>query len=375
MAYLGTKTGSKPWDVYDKVEVIAQNAELVAATDTKTNTSIPMSTQLKGDYSLSNTIKTLNFDAVTYTGNGTSQDIVTGISSVDFTASGNGSGYWLDRTVNQVKNDAGVVVDSGSCVVNTSKVHIKSRSLAASNYVWDSLRGKDVVLHTDTTAADETGYAALFGFSSTGFSVGNFSQNTNLATYIAYQTLYTHIKWGVTSQGKFQIEAYNPVTNEGMIYYLGSGVDGHQISHSQGVEIDYFDIKNLSDGIKNWITNSTYLTDSKVMVLNLTIAEASDGAFSESSSSALLLCVGVNSSAINSLNQEHIMYYKAKSETCTIGTYNGTGVAGNFVETLDVNGVARRPARIITKRVNDISDWVVLDNKRGFGSSVAYIKL
>jgi hypothetical protein len=69
--------------------------------------------------------------------------------------------------------------------------------------------------------------------------------NQNLITYIAYQTLYTHIKWGVTSQGKFQIEAYNPVTNEGMIYYIGSGVAGHQISHSMGVEIDYSDGKNL----------------------------------------------------------------------------------------------------------------------------------
>jgi hypothetical protein len=38
------------------------------------------------------------------------------------------------------------------------------------------------------------------------------------------------------------------------------------------------------------------------------------------------------------------MYYKCKSETFTIGTYTGTGVAGNFVETKDVNGVARRPS-------------------------------
>jgi hypothetical protein len=72
-----------------------------------------MSKVLSGILSLSNTVKTLGFDAVTYTGNGTTQDIVTGISSVDFTVASNGSGYWLDRTVNQVKTDAGAVVASG----------------------------------------------------------------------------------------------------------------------------------------------------------------------------------------------------------------------------------------------------------------------
>jgi hypothetical protein len=30
-----------------------------------------------------------------------------------------------------------------------------------------------------------------------------------------------------------------------MIYYIGSGVAGHQISHSMGVEIDYMNVKNL----------------------------------------------------------------------------------------------------------------------------------
>jgi hypothetical protein len=79
----------------------------------------------QGNIAIDATTITKNFAAVAYTGNGTSQAIVTGISSVDFTVASNGSGYWLDRTVNQVKNDAGVVQASGSCVVNTSKVHIK----------------------------------------------------------------------------------------------------------------------------------------------------------------------------------------------------------------------------------------------------------
>ena len=333
--------------------------------------SIPMSKVLSGILSLSNTVKTLGFDGITYTGNGTSQDIVTGISSVDFTVASNGSGYWLDRTVNQVKNDAGAVVASGECKVNTSKVHIKSRSTAYSNYIYDGFRGINTYVRTDATAV-ETGEAnTMTSFNSNGVTVGsNIAHNANLATYIAYQTLYTHIKWGVTSHGKFQIEAYNPVTNEGMIYYIGSGVAGHQISHSMGVEIDYLDIKNLSV-TTSW---SSQIQENKHLRLNATLAETpTTSRISVIGPSHITTGdVSAGYEEVNTLNSEHILYYKCKSETFTIGTYTGTGSAGNFVETKDVNGVARKPRRVIIKAISIALNWVVYDSERG-GANIIYL--
>ena len=58
------------------------------------------------------------------------------------------------------------------------------------------------------------------------------------------------------------------------------------------------------------------------------------------------------------------MYYKAKSETWTNGTYNGTGLAGNKIITRDVNGVARKPAWVKIKPVSATGDWDFIDNKR-----------
>ena len=332
--------------------------EFVSLSSSLRRASIPMSKVLSGVLSLSNVIKTLSFDAVTYTGNGTTQNIVTGISSVDFTVASNGSGYWLDRSVNQVKTDAGVVQASGSCVVNTSKVHIKSRSAAYGNYNVDGLRGRSKHIFTNLTNAEAYDNDLLTAFNSDGISLGaDTGMNTNLATYIAYQTLYTHIKWGVTSQGKFQIEAYNPVTNEGMIYYIGSGTAGHQISHSQGVEIDYVEGKGL-EVVQNWSSVSGDYN----MYLNLT--NANDSVDIINLDSNLYIDIVTSTSFMNTLDKEHIMYYKCKSETFTIGTYTGTGVAGNFVETKDVNGVARRPARIIIKRIDAVGNWRVLDGSR-----------
>jgi hypothetical protein len=323
--------------------------------------SIPMSKVLSGILSLSNTVKTLGFDGITYTGNGTSQDIVTGISSVDFTVASNGSGYWLDRTVNQVKTDTGTVVASGEIEVNTSNVHIKARNIASNHNTYDGLRGGGKLLYTDLTNAEAS--FNQVDFTTTGFTLKNNDQatNQNLITYIAYQTLYTHIKWGVTSHGKFQVEAYNPVTNEGMIYYIGSGVAGHQISHSQGVEIDWsygkqLDSTSLDGHWRGYAIGYEHY-------LNLTNAFSPSSRFVMEKDS-IVLEADTNGYGLNYIDSENIMYYKCKSETFTTGTYTGTGSAGNFVETKDVNGVARRPRRVIIKAVSAVGDWVVFDSAR-----------
>ena len=343
----------------DSIEVLAEVPSMYISTSNVIT---------QGNIAIDATTVTKNFSATTYTGNGTTQDIVTGISSVDFTVSANGSGFWLDRTVNQVKNDAGVVQASGDCVVNTSKVHVKSRSVAVtSNVIVDGLRGSDETIYTDRTDAES--YAGgswfVYDFSSTGFSTGSGSvTNGSSETYIAYQTLYTHIKWGVTSQGKFQIEAYNPVTKEGMIYYLGSGVAGHQISHSQGVEIDYIEGRSL-DTAYNWVASRKA---KYVFALDAATAETNGvGIVDGLGANNITLGTGVG---LNGINEEYIMYYKCKSETFTIGTYQGTGAAGNFIETKDINGVARRPRRVVIKAISTTGNWVVNDSARNGAFSV-----
>jgi hypothetical protein len=304
------------------------------------------------------------FSIVIYTGNGSEQHIETGINSVDFTVANNGSGYWLDRSVNQVKNDAGTVVSSGTCGWGTnkgvSKVHIKGISDDAYHMVADGIRGDNVV-HTDQTLTEQSSFCNLV-FTSTGFSMNGSPSwsNASGSTYVAYQTLYTHIKWGTTNHGKFYIEAYNPATKEGMIYYVGSGTAGHEIPHSMGVGIDLLQSKNLSDN-EEWGIFSPFV-----------------GGYGNYSTKALNTGNDIHKITFDQNHiigtedpyysgeeyDEVILYYKCKSETFTIGTYTGTGTSGNFIETLDVNGVARKPRRVIIKRVDSADNWVVFDSER-----------
>jgi hypothetical protein len=313
------------------------------------------------------------FSIVTYTSNGTSQDIETGINSVDFTVANNGSGYWLDRSVNQVKNDAGTVVSSGTCdwdsAKGVSKVHIKCRDSDWYHQVYDGLRGATKSIYTNSTLAEGKPADYLTGFTSSGFSV-DFTANGSTHKFVAYQTLYTHVKWGTTNQGKFYIEAYNPVTKEGMIYYVGSGTAGHEIPHSMGVAPDFMMIKALGLS-QHWMTFRQTNEDS-YMHTSLNTPETNSDDHTINFNTGTFNIAG-SSNYNNSTTGVMMAYYKCKSETFTIGTYTGTGTSGNFIETLDVNGVARKPRRVIIRRIDSAGGWLVLDGERGDFTNYIYL--
>jgi hypothetical protein len=142
------------------------------------------------------TTNTKNFATIPYTGTGASQAIVTGISSVDFTVSANGSDRWFDRSTFEVKNDAGAVIEAGVVEVNTSKIHVKDLDGSYSHRVFDSIRGRGNSIYTDLTALEEFEYSSwVTAFNSDGFSVtGTTGVNSSGNEHIAYQTLYTHVR-------------------------------------------------------------------------------------------------------------------------------------------------------------------------------------
>jgi len=362
MGYTGQGIGNKPFDVYDKVEVDAVKDNLQSQINNKP-ISVVTSVLLNDDaLALADTTPTKNFAVVTYTGTGAAQDIVTGIDSVDFTVANNGSGYWFDRANNAVKDDAGNIVESGQCdwgaAKGVSKVHIKNRTTAQSNNVYDGLRGVDKAIFTESTSAEVSYTDRLTAFTSTGISLGAGGLSNDGDNYILYQTLYTHIKWGKTSHNKLYIEAYNPVTKEGMVYYIGSGQVGHQIPHSVEAIVGYYDTKNIGQSV-NW---GSFISGKYTGNLNLDTALNNYPDANDETEDSIL--INSNWNGVNSANDAFILYYKAKAATWIAGTYIGTGAAGNFVETKDVNGVARKPVRVIIKKVDGTGDWVVVDLKR-----------
>lgn len=320
------------------------------------------------------TAPTKSFVPITYTGDGGSKDIVTGIESVDLTVASNGNGLWVDRLIDDtftIRNDANVEQTSGNgkLIKSVSNIHIKSTSSGVlSHGVYDGLRGINRRIITDGTAAETNVFVEMTGFNVDGFTVdgsGSNISNQDGADYVAYQTLYTHYRFGQTNHSKKYFEVYNPVTGDGAILYEGSGVINHVIPHSIGRSLNFVMTKELGD-TGNWRVRSDGMSDSKVMYLDLDSGETTDGgAFTYDENGVILpFAAGANTS-----NELHIIYYKATSKTQAIGMFTGTAASGNFVSTTDVDGNPKTPCRVTIKRVDSAGGWMVFDNQRPLGGT------
>ena len=361
----------------DKADTTYVALELAAKADTtyvdleladkadKVNTlsKVASNVLLSGNLALASSAVTKSNANITYTGNGGTQSITTGIGSVDFTVASNGSGYYHDRTAGDciVKDDAGTIHDEGSCVVNTSKVNGKSRNSTYSNAISDGIRGINNTIFTNLTNLESTTSGRVTSFNANGVTLGSDTQyNANTTTYILHQTLYTHIKWGLTNQGKRYITAYNPVTREVMTMYQGSGIAGHQIPNALGIKLDYAEIKGL-DNTDWWPVFTKYTEEGYSLRLNETNSQSITSNTMSFSEDYTTVYTG---GGTNVSGNSYISYGFANSETKIITQYQGTGAAGNFVETKDVNGVGKKPRRVIAKGTSTVNDWWVYDSER-----------
>lgn len=360
-SYVNSEDNKLKTDITTKADKTYVDTTFVPTSNFVSN--VVSSALVKGDVSVDNTTLTKNFAMVTYTGNGTVQDITTGISSVDFTKQNNGSGYWLDRSTFEVKTDAGVVESTGHIEVNISKILLRGRNTNGFNHnIYDGFRGANKVIYPNLTNAEEIRTGFLTAFTSNGFSVGNANAaNYNNEPYIVYQTLYTHVKWGVTNHNKKYVEAYNPITKDTMVTYEGSGKDGHQIPNSLKTSLDSVMFKNL-DVTHHWFYQSSIgmsAIDGEGLSVNTSNAKGSN--------TVQNTILNDNFTSIDTLteynanNEKHMLYGKAKSETWTILEYQGNGTTRNFIETKDINGVKRKPLRILLKYVDRAASWHMYD--------------
>ena len=364
-------------------DLIENSRELETSTVSDLATvSIPTSRVICGDLQLTNTIDKLTFDAITYTGNGTSQTITTGLSSIDLTDQtqaltttglpvfhdrGNVSGVGGDCIMVNASN---VVVDSGSIAFDDYgidgliDVHIKHRNGTNSNGCIDGLRGRNKSIYTNLANAETTDTNwQITAFTQTGFTLPNSSTVNNLtSTYIAYINLYTHLKWGITD-GVRWIEAYNPVTDMGMRIRQGSN-SVINIPHSLGSIVDY----NVTKQLNGTATGIVYYGD-KDRILYLYSATGSnasglDSIWNNMSPTDKEFTFEGGRTTTNQSGGVYIDYYRAKSKTWGLFPYTGTGVAGNSFDIVDSDGNKVLARRVIFKAMSATGSHAMVDTER-----------
>lgn len=276
------------------------------------------------------TIKAGNkhFDATTYTGNG-------GTLSVT-----NAGGFQPDL------------------------VWIKSRSNATSHNWFDSVRGVNVAIFSDSTQA-ETTTNSLTSFNSNGFSASYNATytgtNTNSATYAAWQwkaggTGVSNTAGTITSTVSANVSAgFSVVT------FTAPASGNFTVGHGLGVAPSMFILKTRS-GVDSWyVYNKNFATPTtNYLQLNSTAAVASSASLwgsTNPTSSVLTLGTGGGIAA----NATGLIYaFSEVAGYSKFGSYVGNGSAdGTFVY------LGFRPRFVMIKQTSGAGQgWLIEDTAR-----------
>ena len=280
-------------------------------------TNLPTPTILNGgDY----------FNAVLYTGNGTSQSITNVDFAPDFT--------W-----------------------------IKDRTLAWNNKLFDTIRGAGKYLISDSTAAEATDTNQLSAFLSNGFSVGSqVSVNGSGDAYVAWN-------WKANGSGVSNTDgtitssiSVNTTSGFSIVTYTGTGSAGATVGHGLNAKPDVIIAKNR-DQADGWRSYHDTGSSEILLFLHSTSAQGSSVSFTDNwtntSPTSSVFSIGTDA-GVNSNAEDYIAYvFHSVEGYSAFGSYTGNGSAdGPFVYT------GFRVAYVMIKGSSFLSNWRIADSAR-----------
>ena len=257
------------------------------------------------------------FSTWLYTGNGSTQTITNGIN-----LSGQGGLVW-----------------------------VKSRSAATNHFLFDTTRGVNVEINSNTTDANATLANSVTAFNSNGFTVGSAAGiGVNAATYAS---------WTFREAPKF----FDVVT------YTGTGSFFRDLSHSLGVAPGFIVVKR-TDTTSNWWTYHRGVLGSINGYLNLTDAFNNIGYVDPSPTPAATFRV-FNAGAGDDLNVNGATYvaYLYAHDTSANGLIQCGSYVGSSSSGVTVN-LGWEPQWVMIKNITQTGpNWTILDVMRGMAQT------
>jgi hypothetical protein len=239
-------------------------------------------------------------------------------------------------------------------------VWIKGRSGATDHALYDAVRGVQIDLVSNSTAAETTQTQGLTAFNSDGFSLGTLAKlNTNTATYAGWawdagSSTVTNTSGTISAQVRANASAgFSVVT------YTGTGADA-TVGHGLGVAAGLVIVKRR-DTAANWQVRHTSIAAASSIQLNLTNAAASaTTVWNSTAPSSTVFSVGTDAT-VNANTATYVAYcFAPVAGYSSFGSYTGNGSTdGPFVYT------GFRPKFVLFKAANAaVQDWVIYDTKR-----------
>ena len=262
----------------------------------------------------------------------------------------------------------------GSTSFQPDWVWAKSRSAATDHALYDSVRGVQKQIESNSTGAETTETTGLTAFGSTGFTVGALAQmNTSAATYVAWQwkagtTSASNTNGSITStvsvgatQGFSVVSFTSPAS--------GSFTVGHGLN-----AVPNLIITKPTSRSAGWVTYHSSLNGgnpgtSYFVYLDTTAAQASLASPPMWGSAVPTSSVfGASVSATCAGSEPLIAYcFAAVAGYSAFGSYTGANNTGASSPNADGPFVYTgfRPRFVLIKRTSTAASWVIYDSVRG----------
>lgn len=266
---------------------------------------------------------------------------------------------YMDATLYTGNGSTQTITNAGN--FSPDLVWTKSRSYVNSHRIFDVIRGTQLPIYSNLTAAESTETGTLTAFNSNGFSLGsNVDCNTNAATYVAWQwdagtSTVTNTSGTISSQVRA-----NTRSGVSVVTYTGTGATA-TVGHGLGVAPKMIIIKPRN-AVNNWTVYHESLGNTKAVYLDLTNASAnSPGSWNNTSPTSSVITLGT-SAGVNNNTTTYVAYCFAEiTGFSKFGSYTGNGSAdGPFVF------LGFRPKFIMTKRTDSSTNanWAIHDTSR-----------
>jgi hypothetical protein len=228
-------------------------------------------------------------------------------------------------------------------------VWLKARNSAENHFLFDTNRGVQKRLVSNSTADEFELSDGLSAFNSNGFTLGS--------GYTANGSGLTVASWTFRKAPNF----FDVVT------YTGNGVSGRAISHNLGVAPGVIIVKRRN-GVNDWPVYHRSLGDNKAMILNSTASVYTWDVLSTSTPTATQFFVNAQDE-VNTNGGTYVAYLFAHDTAST-----GLIQCGSF--TTDGSGVATvtlgwEPQWVLFKSSSATDNWRIVDNMRGFANAGA----
>ena len=246
-------------------------------------------------------------------------------------------------------------------------VWIKRRTSSESSAIYDSTRGINEQLESNSDAAQATNTAPNEGFTSfddDGFTVGN-NGGTNRApnTYVAW---CWKANGGTTSSNTDGSSTSTVQVNQdagfSIVKYVGNQTAGHTIGHGLGATPEVVIIKCINVA-RPWYVyhvgvDATNPADYNLRLNATDTRQDSTTEFNDTEPTSTVFTLGT-ASGPNGTGDDYIAYcFASVAGYSKFGTYNGSGSDGNAVP------LGFQPSWLMIKRSNSTGGWLMFDSAR-----------